>query len=60
MKFEIQPGIIISKLDLRDGDTIIITMDLDRYDLDEAYHISKIIVNEFPYNDVKITFKGLR
>ena len=33
-EFEITPGIIISKLDLKENDTILITIDLDKYDLE--------------------------
>jgi len=35
-EFEIEPGIVISKLDLKDGDNIIITIDMDIWDIDVA------------------------
>jgi hypothetical protein len=57
--FEIEPGIIISKLDIKEDDTILITIDLDRYSLDEAYEIFKIMVNSFPNNKVITTFNGV-
>lgn len=57
--FEIEPGIIISKLDLKEDDTILVTIDLDKYDLKEAYDIFKIIVNSFPGNKVVTTFNGV-
>lgn len=59
MNFEINPSIIISKLDLKEDDTILVTIDLDRYDLDEAYDIFKIMVNSFPNNNVVTTFNGV-
>ena len=58
-KFEINPGIIISKLDLKENDTILVTIDLDRYDLDEAHDIFKLMVNSFPHNNIVTTFKGV-
>ena len=58
-KFEINPGIIISKLDLKENDTILVTIDLDKYDLEEAHDIFKLMVNSFPYNSVVTTFKGV-
>lgn len=59
MNFEINPGIIISKINLKEDDTILVTIDLDKYDLDEAYHISKLMFNFFPNNKVITTFKGI-
>ena len=59
MNIEINPGIIISKLDLKEDDTILVTIDLDKYDLNEAYDIFKIIVNSFPDNRVVTTFNGV-
>jgi hypothetical protein len=59
MNFEINPGIIISKIDLKEDDTILVTIDIDRYDLNEAYHISKLISNSFPNNKVITTLKGI-
>lgn len=58
-KLEIEPGVIISKLDLKEDDTILITIDLDKYDLEEAYDIFKIMVNSFPDNRVVTTFNGV-
>ncbi len=58
-EFEIKPGIIISKLDLKEDDTILVTIDLDKYDLEEAYDIFKIIANSFPDNGVVTTFNGV-
>lgn len=58
-KFEIEPGIILSKLDLKEDDTILVTIDLDKYDLNEAYHIFKLMVNSFPDNNVVTTFNGV-
>ena len=46
--FEIEPGIIISKLDLKDGDNIIITVDMDIWNIDVASELCKIISEIFP------------
>lgn len=58
-KFEIEPGIVLSKLDLKNGDTILVTIDIDRYDVKEAYNIFKIMVNSFPDNKVVTIFNGI-
>lgn len=58
-KFKIEPGIILSKLDLKEDDTILVTIDLDKYDLTEAYDIFKIMINSFPDNKVVTTFNGV-
>ena len=58
-EFEIEPGIIISKLDLKDGDNIIITVDMDIWDVDVASEMCKIISEIFPNNNVLATFKGI-
>ena len=57
--FEINPSVILSKLDLKEDDTILITIDLDKYDLDEAYEIFKLVCKEFPKNNILTTFKGI-
>lgn len=59
-EFEIEPGIILSKLDLKEDDTIVVTIDLDKYDLEEAHDIFKLIVNSFPNNNVVTTFNGVK
>lgn len=56
---EITPGVIVSKLNLKEDDTILITIDLDKYDLEEAHDIFKLIVNSFPNNNVVTTFNGV-
>ena len=58
-EFEIQPGIIASKLDLKENDVILITVDLDKFDIDETYHMLQIVQKEFPDNKVVCTFKGI-
>ena len=59
-EFEIQPGIIASKLDLKENDVILITIDLDRYDIDETYSIFEAIRVAFPDNKVVCTFEGIK
>ena len=57
--FEIEPGIIISKLNIKDGDTIFVTIDMDIWDIDTASEMCKIISKIFPNNNVVTTFKGI-
>lgn len=59
MSFEINPGIIISKLNLKDGDTILITVDMDIWDVNVASEICKTVSEIFPNNNVVTTFKGI-
>lgn len=59
MKYEIAPGLIASKLDLKDGDTIIITIDEDIYDFESVYEVYKIVNREFPNNKVLVVRKGI-
>lgn len=58
-EFEIEPGIIISKLDIKDGDTIIVTIDTDVWSIDEAYEVYKIMTKMYPNNSIVATFKGI-
>lgn len=58
-KFKIEPGIIVSKLDLKEGDTILITIDMDIWDLDAASEMCRIVSEIFPNNNVITTFKGI-
>ena len=58
-KFEINPGIIISKLDIKEGDTILVTIDMDIWDIDTASEMCKIVSKVFPNNNVVTTFKGI-
>ena len=58
-EFEIQPGVIASKLDLKENDVILITVDLDRYDLDAAFSMFEEVQETFPNNKVVCTFKGI-
>ena len=58
-KFEIEPGIIASKLDIKDGDNILVTVDLDKYYVEDAQNMLQIFQKNFPNNKVIITFKGI-
>ena len=58
-EFEIEPGIIISKLDIKDGDNIIITVDMDIWDINAASEMCKIVSKVFPNNNIVTTFKGI-
>ena len=56
---EIEPGIIMSKLDIKDGDNIIVTLDPDIYRVEVAPEICRIVSEQFPNNNVTVTFKGV-
>lgn len=58
-EFEIEPGIIISKLDLKEKDTILITIDTDKWSIEEGYNIFKIVSKTFPNNQIVMTLKGI-
>ena len=58
--FKIEPGIIISKLDLKDGDTIIITVDINEWDVENASKMCEIVSKKFPNNNVVLMTKGIK
>lgn len=57
--FEIEPGIIISKLDIKDGDTITVTIDMDIWDLNHATEMLYAYKEIFPNNKVVGELKGI-
>ena len=57
-KFEIQPGIIISKLNIKNGDTLIITIDMDIWDIETAQQMMDYFQKIFPNNNILCTLKG--
>ena len=56
--FEIKPGIIISKLDIKPGETILITVDTDIWDIETTQHIMDLFQKWFPNNNIVCTLKG--
>ena len=56
--FEIKPGLIIEKLNIKDGDTLIITVDTNIWDLDAASHMVNLFSEFFPRNNVICKLKG--
>lgn len=58
-KFEIEPDIIISKLDIKDGDTILMIIDTDKWDVTRAAEMLHTYEEIFPNNNIVITFKGI-
>jgi hypothetical protein len=58
-KFEIEPGVIISKLDIKDCDTIIVTIDTDKWDLNHATEMLYAYKDIFPNNKVVGELKGM-
>lgn len=59
MNFEIEPGIMTSKLNVKYGDTLIITIDTDIWDVETASEICKMVSKIFPNNNIVTTFKGI-
>lgn len=53
------PGIIISQLSLKDGDTIVVTMDTDIWDINAAINIRDVVIKNFPNQSVAVACKGL-
>lgn len=57
-KFEIEPGIIVSKLDVKDGDTLIITIDTDIWNVDTVEYMVDSLQKFFPNNNIIGILKG--
>lgn len=57
-KFEIEPGIIISKLNIKDSDILVVTVDTDMWDVETAQHIANLLHIRFPNNDIICELKG--
>lgn len=58
-QIDIEPGVVIKKLDIKDGDTIITEIDIKEFSVNEAYDIFKSVENCFPDNKVIAAFKGI-
>ena len=56
---EIDTGVIVSKLDIKDNDTIIATIDLDIFDLNDGVVYLNMLKDIFPNNVILISFKGM-
>lgn len=56
---EIDKGVIVSKLDVKDNDTIVITIDLDIFDLNDGVVYLNMLKDIFPNNVILISFKGM-
>ena len=56
---EIDKGVIISKLDIKDNDIIIVTIDLDIFDLNDGVVYLNMLKDIFPNNVILISFKGM-
>ena len=57
--FEVNDGVIISKLDIKDDDTIIVTIDTDKWDLMRATEMLYAYKDIFPNNKVVGALKGM-
>ena len=58
-EFEIEPGIIISKLEIKDGDVITVTIDTDKWDFIRATEMLYTVKEIFPNNKVVGQLKGM-
>lgn len=58
--FKIEPGIIISKLNLKDGDVITVTIDTDKWDFTRATEMLYAYKEIFPNNKVVGALKGMK
>lgn len=56
-EFEIEPGIILSKLDLKEDDTIVVTIDPAQINLDDSYNVWLMMKKNFPLHNILTTFK---
>ena len=57
-KFEIEPGIIISKLNIKDSDILVVTVDTDMWDIETTQHIINLLQKKFPNNNIICELKG--
>ena len=48
------------KLELQKNDTLIVEIDQDIFDINEAQELFNIISNAYPENKILCTFKGLK
>jgi hypothetical protein len=58
-KFEIEPDVIISKLDIKDGDVITVTIDTDKWDFIRATEMLYAYKEIFPNNKIVGVLKGM-
>ena len=58
-EYEIEPGVIISKLDVKDGDTITVTIDTDKWDIIRATEMLYAYREIFPHNKIVGVLKGM-
>lgn len=58
-ELEIKPDVIISKLDIKDGDVITVTIDTDKWDLTQATEMLYAYKEIFPNNKVVGELKGM-
>jgi hypothetical protein len=58
-EFEIEPGIIISKLNIKDGDVITVTIDTDKWDFMQVTEILYAYKEIFPNNKIVGVLKGM-
>ena len=56
---EIDTDVIVSKLNVKDDDTIVVTIDLDIFDLNDGVVYLNMLKDIFPNNVILISFKGM-
>ena len=47
------------ELTINRGSTIVLQFDQDIWDLDEAQQLAKVWQDEYPHNQIMVTFKGM-
>ena len=57
--FETELGVIISTLDIKDGDTITVTIDTDKWDFVKATKVLFTYREIFPHNKIVGVLKGM-
>ena len=53
------PSLDTCNIDLNDGDTLVLTVDPDIWDIDTAQEFFKLFQSVFPRNKIMIVYKGI-
>jgi len=59
MEIKIDEGIIIEKLNIKNDDTLIFTIDTDIWCIEDIPNIMKIFEKHFPNNNIICKLKGI-
>ena len=58
-ELEVIDGIILSKFKVESDDVILMTVDIDKFTLDETEQMFQNLVRLFPKHTILTTFKGI-